>query len=261
MAWIKKNIFFIVLLFFPLLAFGQLKNLQVRSDFYCPYNCSPNSEKKGFLIDILEKMIEETPSLKEFILSYQDETFQKSINDTLSGKTDILLKASPELDHKKITLIKIPSVMQEFCFYTRTNQVWRYEGIPSLKRIKLGIVDGYSYGKDVDKYIGSERLGQKIEVLSGSDAHIRLLQRLRKNHIDVFIADKKVVNYMLTYFPRFTPLRKTGCLRTMEMHIGLSNHFNKELIPKLQESLNKMLLEGKIKKIVDSYHLREVLAL
>jgi polar amino acid transport system substrate-binding protein len=82
-------------------------------------------------------------------------------------------------------------------FYVKKGTPWSYKGIDSLKQIRLGVIDGYVYGGDLDKYLESDPGSDKVFTIKDEDALPNLLKMLKAGRIDAVVENMPVVEYAL----------------------------------------------------------------
>jgi polar amino acid transport system substrate-binding protein len=93
------------------------KTMTIVADEWCPYNCKPDGEKSGFLIDIARKIFEK----HGHGVVYQTMPWEQAINKTRSGDFDALVGAAPE-DAPGFIFPKLEQGWPQIQFYVRGEQ-------------------------------------------------------------------------------------------------------------------------------------------
>jgi polar amino acid transport system substrate-binding protein len=228
------------------------EKITVRSDFWCPYNCKPGSEDPGYMIEILEKTFG-----KENI-QYEELNWARSIKETRDGKWDLIVGAStgdaPDFVYPKSSLGNSTN-----CFYVRKDNPWVYKDISSLKGQTLGVIQNYAYFDALNQYIASnEKVQRNVQVHSGTDALIRMLQKLSINRITAVVEDGNVMSYALRSYPKFTDMRMAGCVVLDSLYIAFApnNPKSKERAAKLDTEINQMEKSGELTTLLKKYRVQ-----
>jgi len=79
----------------------------------------------------------------------------------------------------------------------RTNSDWHYDGVDSLKHIKLGYIQDFAYPELIDDYFKSTTGTDQILAFHGDDPLMRLIEALQTKRIDAFIEFNVVGNHRL----------------------------------------------------------------
>ncbi len=122
--------------------------LEVRGDYWCPYNCSSSSDKKGYIVDILD-IIFKKHNIK---INYVELNWARSIAETREGKYDSIIGAAKS-DAPDFIFPKQFVGHARTCFYTKPSSTWTFTDVESLKSVKLGVVKDYAYSNEIDAYI------------------------------------------------------------------------------------------------------------
>ena len=178
--------------------------IEVRADEWCPYNCDPKEDRKGYLIDILIK------AFGEENINYETMNWARAISETKKGTYNAIIGATK--DEGRDFIFSQPLGINQNCFYSNKNVNLKYAGIDSLKSIKLGIVKDYSYYPELNKYIKLNIENKNLIDESYGDFVLQKLVKKIQNHdIDAFVEDQNVVNYYLKINTYIDFLKKFGC--------------------------------------------------
>lgn len=245
----KTKFFFIgTVVCFIGLASARADDITLRADSWCPYNCEPDAEKPGFLIEIAKAVLEEHGHK----IDYKLMNWARAIEDVKTGAFDAAVGAGVD-DAPELIFPSIEQGMQKMCFFVKPESTWTYTGIESLKSIKPAVIKDYSYQKDLDSYI--EANPSKVETLAGENAAEKALKMLMSDRVDAYIDDAMVVNQMLEKQGNQSALKVAGCTEPEPIYIAFSpaSPKGKEYAKILSEGTQKLRESGKLAEIMKKY--------
>ncbi len=231
--------------------------ISLRADEWCPYDCQPNSDKPGFMIEIAKEVFGKAGHTVDFQLLPWKRTLQQVAEGTYSAAVG----ASPD-DSKEKGLI-LPAVEQGMSgnvYITLKDNAWKFEGASSLEKIKLGVIAGYSYSDEIDKYIATSKdKPQQVQAVSGDDALTINLKKLDAGKIDVVIEDKAVVLLKAKEMGLSDKIKIAGEDKQGPVYIafGAKNPKSKEYADMLSSGTEELRKSGKLKEILAKYGLED----
>ena|GEM_PF-938722 len=157
----------------------------------CPYNCDPETDgKKGFMVDVAERIFRDAGHT---VVS-KVVPFNRAIRGTEEGTYDALAISNPN-DSEKLLMPKIPNAMIQGVFLVRKGETWRYEGLDSLKSIKLASFPGATWEeKDVNHYL--ETTGSPaVQMIYGEDPLEVGIQMLLRKRVDSCLTEMNTARY------------------------------------------------------------------
>ena len=130
-------------------------------------------------------------------------------------------------------------------FFSKTDEfVLFFEG--SLKGLKVGVMRGYSYGRDFDQ--------SRLFVRDEADSHASNFRKLVSKRIDVYPCDELVGRYVAKESNLMSELQILPTpLKVMDGHIGFAKGKHQETIKKINKVLAEMHRKGEIEKIINQY--------
>lgn len=225
------------------------------ADEWCPFNCTPNSDKPGFLIELAKYSL----AKKGHTVKYIREPWQRAIRQVRSGEYQGLVGAaigdSPEFIFPKQPLISIKN-----SFYVLKENNWKYTDIDSLKKINLGIINHYDYGEDINTYILANGKNKSLLTTICDDlAADQLIKLLTRNRIDAFIGVKSIIEMYGLIAGESPVIKEVGVLSIQDIYISFSpNHpKSQEYADAISEGLTELRLSGKLEKLLEKYSLLE----
>lgn len=169
------------------------KVVTLAADIWCPYNCAPDSDKPGILVEIAKQAFE----AKGYKLDYRNIVWTRAIEEARTGKITGIIGAAKG-DAPDFIFPETPQAASIMAFYAPATSTWRYTGLDSLEDISLGVISGYAYGDDIDAYIAknSDNL-QKIQSLDGDEALDMNILKLQKGRIHALVESRNVMQFQL----------------------------------------------------------------
>ena len=241
---------------FLLVAVSALAStLTVRADNWPPYNGDPTAAKPGYMIEVLKEIFEP----QGITIDYQLMPWTRALHDVNTGKFDAVVGTDAE-ESPEMILPEENFGLLSNAMYIRKNTAWRYKGVSSLEGMRLGVIDGYSYGPVVDAYIEQNRNSGKVFVVNGDDALPKLIKMLQAGRIDVVVEDANVMMYTLGSLSA-TNIVAAGDLSDERMYLQLGLTPNKETSRKYEKMFNegiaKLCASGRLQQILGSYGVQD----
>jgi polar amino acid transport system substrate-binding protein len=176
------------------------------ADYWCPYNCEPNSENEGILIDIARIAF----AKKGIKVDYQIQSWSKAVDDFNNSRIDGVIGAIQGDVENPV----FPSVEQAngmVSAFTLKNTTWVYDGPNSMNNKVLGIIEAYTYANDVKAYIYSNYIAKPENFIfsTAENAMEDNISKLQKGEIFVYIEDENVVS-MYMKENNITNIRNAG---------------------------------------------------
>jgi polar amino acid transport system substrate-binding protein len=232
------------------------ETISVRADTWCPYNCTPNSSKPGYMIEIMQQ----TLGKKGHTIDYQEMNWARAIIATRSGKFNAVVGARKT----EVPDFVFPDVAlggDSSCFYVLPKTNWTYSGLTSLDTATVSVVRDYTYDDgEFDQYIKTHQNNTKrIEIISGDDPLTRNISKLASGRITSFIENSTVVQYHQANNKKTTPLTKGACLRDVPIYIAFSpvNPQSKAYAQIVSDGMVELRKSGALKKILAKYGLKD----
>ena len=146
-------------------------------------------------------------------------------------------------------------------FFVKNGSNWKFEGTKSLSKVRLGIIDSYSYDTEIDKYIKANQGSSKLVSVSGENALPTLIKMLLSGKIDVIVEDTNVMLYSLVKVG-VPPggIKKAGTMEEqVDLQIGFSPALknSKEYARLFDEGVARLRQSGRLQMILSRYGLTD----
>lgn len=180
--------------------------MTARADAWCPYNCVPNSDKPGILIELLQESFKSEGTTIDYGLL----SWTQAVNSVREGKFNAIIAAAAE-DAVGMVHTEQPQVTQTSCVYGLLSSTKKVSKATDLKSFKsLGIVKDYSYGDMTNKILKSPAMKKILSPIGGEQAVETNLRRVVDKKIEAFMEDSKVVEFYLKS-NNITNVKELGC--------------------------------------------------
>ena len=164
--------------------------LRVRADVWMPFNGPVDGEKPGYVVEILSAIWGGT----ETHVDYQLMPWKNALEAVAAGQIDAVIGANAS-EAKGLVVPTESAGSPRIGLYTLKNKQWNYQSLASLRAIKLGAIEGYSYYEALDGYIAAAK--GAIVMLKGEDPLHDGIQKLNAGEIDVLPEAQPVLIWTL----------------------------------------------------------------
>ncbi|MGI0118243.1 substrate-binding periplasmic protein [Zooshikella sp. RANM57] len=225
-------------------------DISLRTDYWCPYACEEESDKKGVLIDIVEYIF----NRKGHTLDYRLVPWKRAIAKTRSGEFNGIIGAFHS-DAPDFIFHQEPLAYSVNVFFIHSENKWQYTGLDSLSKIRLGAALGYSYGVELDKYIENHK--DKIYLASGDTPIVDLVRILMFKRIEVVIENRWVMEHYLKKLNSTVKIIEAGIGSYEPVYVGFSpvNPLSYQYANEIDQELVKMKSDGAWMRILNVYGL------
>jgi TRAP-type C4-dicarboxylate transport system substrate-binding protein len=140
--------------------------------------------------------------------------------------------------------------------YVKHNDPWQFTGLTSLSQQLIAIETGVSYGV-FDTYLNRYQLTtSRVQPLSGQDTLNRRVALLDMGRVDMFLADKNVVDNSLSQ-PRKAQLRKAGALPPDNLYVAFGGTNAKRYSQMITNGMLNLRKSGNLAAILSNYQLSD----
>lgn len=194
---------YVLLLF--LLSFSlRAETIILRADEWCPYNCAPNSDQEGYILEIIRDEF----SKEGIKIEYQVWPWAKSIKaaqmNFVAGVIGALKEEVPDFIYPEVEQGKSIS-----CFYALKESGISYQSIQDLNGKLIGAIGQYSYGEKIDSYFKKNL--NKVQFLSNVSSAYLNVRKLLNKKIDLIVEDRNVMGRLLNKMKLSDEIINVGC--------------------------------------------------
>ena len=224
------------------------KSISIRADEWYPMNGTPESNKPGYMIELMQTIFEPLG----FQIDYQLMPWKKALASVNGGFTDCVVgavkKEAPSLlypaDHRGKDVNGL---------YVRTDDGWKFDGqIQSLRNRKVGVILGYFYGNGLDRYL-RQNVGQAVQFVDNKEPLDTNIKKLLNGKVDTIIESTSVMNARLNDQGLKEAVRYEASFgEPSELYVACHPK-NKAIIEKIDQRIPKLRQSGHLKNILDRY--------
>jgi len=172
--------------------FALSDTIVLMADEWCPYNCAPDSDAPGFMIEIAREAL--APFGHE--IDYQTLNWARSLYRAEVGEIDGVIGAIPDEAPSLIFGAPIGTYSDAIAF--RSGEVIDPDTLLDHGDLRLGAINGYEYYGVVNDYIAlKEHDRSLVQYSSGDDALSKNLLKLVSDRLDMVAEARAVLEYTL----------------------------------------------------------------
>lgn len=224
--------------------------ITLRADEWCPYNCSPTSEFPGFMIEIMYDVFGREN------IDYKILPWVRAVAMVEVGRFDAAPGASPS-DAPGLVFGEEPLGDAAWAVAVRNGFCIDDVSVDGLRGLKIGVIDGYSYGPTLDPFLFGEFSAQRdlVQTTRGVDANVENLWKLIHGRIDAYIEERYVLSYLIKEHNMGSQVDTIEIDAMSPPFIGFSpaNPQSPVLARHLDEGIRSMRASGRLQEILDRY--------
>jgi polar amino acid transport system substrate-binding protein len=232
--------------------------LTIVGDTWCPYNCEPGTTGSGYMIEIAQQVFGKAGHT----VVYRKVEWKKAIEETRRGAYTAIVGSAKD-DAPDFVFPEKCLGKSHTSFFVKKGSTWRYSGTDSLKKIRLGIAEGYSYNNEVDKYIAANKGKPCISAATG-DVPIQVnIDKLMKGEIDAFIEDPSVygsycgARNLYKVLGAIQVAGESGKAEKVYIAFSPANRKAKEYAAVLSAGIEQLRKTGELKRLLDKYYVKD----
>jgi polar amino acid transport system substrate-binding protein len=232
------------------------RTITLVADEWPPFNASPEADRKGYMVDIATEVFERLG----YTVEYRTMPWTRALAGVLSGEYDGVIGVT-RFEAQGFVLPSENLGLDQLAIYTRKDASWRFEGIPSLEAVLLGVIKGYGYVPPVADYIaGNQDNPKRIHMNSGNKPLERLLRMLMLGRIDAVLDTEASIRFVARELGVLESIRPAGRLDGAEpLYIAFSPAASdaRELAGHLSEGIRRLRHSGRLASILGHYSLED----
>ena len=144
-------------------------------------------------------------------------------------------------------------------FFTQPNNLaWVYRGTDSLINLRIGVIKGYSYGKEINDFIALHP--ENIHYAHGNNPLRMNIKMLLAGRLDAIIEDRNVLAYAVNKMKLSKPFREAGQAGEPEaLYMGFSpnSEHSEEYAKLFDQGMRRLRESGELNEILSQYGLTD----
>jgi len=231
------------------------ETITLRADRWCPYNCAPDSDKPGYMVEIAKAVFEP----KGYTIDYQNLPWSRALDEVRAGRFDAAIGATPE-EAPDFVLTASPLGMSTNVIGTRRGYGFRFTGVGSVKGHRLAAVQDYAYAPELDAWIAENAgKGDAVQLAAGDNVTTMNIRKLLAERVDLVLEDLNVLEYSLAAEGSAGLLELHEVASGAPLYIAFSpaRPGSATLATMLEEGVQALRRSGELKRILDRYGLKD----
>lgn len=231
---------------------GNSTVLKLASDPYCPYTCTPESEKPGYMVEFAEQALEP----HGYKVDYSIMPWKRVLILASKGELDGAITVDTEdAKHNNMLVSKTPFASTCQSIITRKNDPFIWAPKHGLSDRQVVIINGYTYGGPVREWLADSNNENQIHKISGENALGISLKMIAKGRADATIVDCNVASFTASTYNLSGQLKTTQTGYGVRMFIGITrNRTDSEQINQiLEKAFQQMKDDGRLEKLAAKY--------
>lgn len=185
----------------------RAETLVMEADVWCPVNCAEGADRPGIFVELAREIFAEAG----IDVQYRVTNWARAVQDVRNGRVNALVGAGRR-DAPDFIFGEIAPGISRNCFYARADSTWRYTGLASLEQIRLGVINGYSYGEALDDYIRrNQRNLDRLQQAAGEQALALNIRKVELGRVDATLENTWVMSMYLDQQKDVDNLIEVGC--------------------------------------------------
>jgi len=233
----------------PRPAWGQnSERIQLVGFSYPPFYQVKNGTASGIAVDLAKELFSRLD--RQYALSIYP--LKRTLSMLENGQADCVIILIKTPQRQKFLRFTEPIVTARGLIWSSTERAKHpihFETLQDLRRYKIGITRGYSYGQDFDNFL------QSMNVETANSDYSNLL-KLLEHRIDIFPGNELVVQSLINQHPELRNkfLRSSKTFFEWDLRIAISRKSHLvEHLPEIEAVLADLKREGVVDEIIQSY--------
>lgn len=168
----------------------------IAADRWCPYNCAPNSERPGYMVELAQSALNAIAP-NTYRIVYRVMPWRRAIIQAEIGKIHGVIGAVPSEASELIFPREEQGQMKD-SFFTLAESEWTFTDVDKIRLepgFIIGGVDGYNYSAGISDFLSHHT--RNAYIASGLQAHRKLLELLTLRRISAYVGNEFVFFYNL----------------------------------------------------------------
>jgi polar amino acid transport system substrate-binding protein len=223
--------------------------ISIRADEWYPMNGDPSGDKKGFMIDIADKIL----TANGHNLDYKIMPWERALDTVRKGEADCVVGAYID-DAPDFVFPSENWGMDSTAVFVEVSDDYKLNGMASLAGRKVGVIGGYAYFDELDEMIKND--DKTFKSASGGDALETNIKKLTGKRLDTVIESPAVMRAKLKELALTDKVKMVGLLEEdSPIYIACSpaKPGSKQLVGLFDEGLSKIRASGELEAIMSQY--------
>jgi len=232
------------------------ETITIRADNWPPFNGNPRDAKAGYMIEVLREIYGPLGHKIDYqLLSWDD-----SLASVRKGEFNAVVGASRN-DATDFIFPQESFGESTNTFFVPDKSQWVYNGMASLGKIKLGVIEDYAYSDAIDAYLKANKNNGKVVVGRGEEALALLINKLQSGKVDAIVEDASVMLYALMKLgvPPGQIKAASSAQESQTLYVAFAPGIpaSKGYAQQFDAGIRKLRASGKLQQILTRYNLSD----
>jgi polar amino acid transport system substrate-binding protein len=248
---------YLLVLALSLAAGAHADTITIRADEWLPYNGTTARKPPGYMIEMADAIAK----ANGHTINYSNLPWDDAVDAVRKGTYDCVVGALKS-DAEGFAFPSEPWGKSQNAFYARKGSTWRYEGPASLDKVRLAVIDGYSYGDDVDAYVEQHKADPaRIKMVkSVGRARVQAFMHLVTERADVFVEDVNVAGQTIDKLGIAESVEQVGVVAAAEpLYVACTpaDPRGRRYATMFSEGTKKLRQSGELARILQKYGVQD----
>jgi polar amino acid transport system substrate-binding protein len=238
-----------------LASFGaRAEEFVVVSDYWYPYNGVPDSDREGYMVDLIRSIAKSNGHT----IDYRLLDWEQALEHSLAGKGEDCVVGAVASDAPKHARTSAAWGLSQNQFYAHADRMPALPDLAALANYRIGVVAEYSYGETIDEILAANPKNV-FRTKASRKAFPMLAMRLVTRQVDVVIEDQNVAMASIAEM-KITSIRAVpqNLVQPDDIFVACTpNPRGRGFIAQLDAGLTKARQSGELKKILARYGLKD----
>ncbi len=230
---------------------GQV--LLVLSDPWCPYNCQPDSDRPGYVVEMLREIF----APPTWQLKYQIVPWDRALQQVREGQAAIAPELTREQALRLGLLIGHEAVGEPAdCLYVAAGNPLRFSQASDLDGLRqVAVVSGYEYEFAFGEWISRPENKARVVLTRGANPAEVNARNLARGRLDGVIESAAVMHMLVKQLRLQDKIREAGCQQASPVYVGFSPRLPNaaQLVEHLDQGIAELRRSKRLARILSRY--------
>ena len=237
----------------PAASAGTGQSLLALSDPWCPYNCQPDSDRPGYVVEMLREVF--TPPT--WRLSYRIVPWDRALQEVRDGQAALALVLTREQAQQHGLLIGRETVGEPIdCLYVSAGNPLRFNRAADLDALRqVAVVSGYEYEHAFGEWLARPANRHKIVFTRGANPAEVNARNLARGRVDGVIETAAVMQLQIQQLRLQDRIREAGCQTASPVYVGFSPRLPNaaQLVEHFDQGIAELRRSKRLARILSRY--------
>lgn len=231
------------------------ETLSIRSDVWYPINGNPDDANPGYMIELAKEIL--TP--KGITVDYQITPWARALLSVRTGLSDCTVGAY-KTEVPDFIFPDLEWGIDQNLFYVEKSNPWRFTGLDSFSKTRIGLISEYSYTDEIDQFAKETKNKAIFDYTFSDNALEQNITKVLAGRLTATIESQLVMPEKLKELGlegQLIPAGNSG--QTIPMYIACSPNKASSLtyVKWFDEGITRLRKTGRLREILAKYALND----